>query len=249
MDISSTAFIIFIVLTLLYFILLYFLNKKLHNAINIIYYLLIIVSQLLLIYQQSKAMCKTPQLGTVLLWGLIPWFFIFIGLNVALKIFPGWKAPFSNTIGYLVVKLLGVRKTFNNLLKSKFNTNNNGLNKVIKQIYEDESLLINEMTPINFDSAINKLKPLFDLNNVNYQSNVNALQKMVSLKDDISRFVWYILTGGLVISLSNMGVITSKCNKDPSQIAEEDRKYKESLAEQAKLEKEQMSQKKYIVRE
>jgi hypothetical protein len=249
MDISSTSFILFILLTLIYFILLYFFNEKLHGAINIVYYLFVIVSQLLLIYQQSKTMCKTPQLGTVLLWGLIPWFFIFIGLNVVLKAFPGWKAPFSNTFGYLLVKLLGVKTIFNNLLKSKFHTTDYTLNKVIEQIYEDESLLINEMTPLNFDVAINKLKPLFDLKNVNYSSNINALKKMVFLKDEVSRFIWYIFTGGLVISLSNMGVITTKCTKSPTQLAEENKKYQQALAEHSDLDKNVSSQKNYIVRD
>jgi hypothetical protein len=249
MDISSTSFVIFIIFTILYFILLYFLDAKLHGAINIIYFLFVITSQLLLIYQQTKQVCKTPQLGTTLIWGLIPWFFIFFGLIVALNVFPGWKAPFSNTFGYLIVKLLGVKTIFNNLLKTKFNTSDYTLNKVIEQIYEDQSLLINEFTPLNFDTAISKLKPLFDLKNQNYELNVNALRKMVLLKDEISRFIWYILTGGLVISLSNMGVLTSKCEKNISHMEEEQRKYKEALEKNKELEKEASKQRSYVVRD
>lgn len=245
-----TSFIVFIVLTILYFILIYYLDAKLHNAINIIYFCLIIVSQLLFVYQQSKIMCKSPQIGTVFIWGLIPWFFIFFGVVVALKIFPGWKAPFSNTIGYLIVKLLGVKTIFNNLLKTKFNTNDNGLNKVIEQIYQDQSLLINEFTPTNFNSAIEKIKPLFNTKSTDYSSNIKALQKMVLVKDEISKFIWYILTGGLVISLSNMGIVTSKCRKDAKQIEDETMKYNEALARNKKIEEEEKKNRKiYYVRD
>lgn len=248
---SSFSFFSFILLTILYFILLYFLDRKLHTALNIIYYCFVIVSQLFITYQQSKELCKTPNIGSVLLWSLIPWFIIFIGLNALLTMFPGWKAPFSNTFGYLVVRILGIKNTFNSLLKSNYTTQDAGLNKVMEQIYEDESLLINEIIPTNFDTAIEKLKPLFDTKNrERYNESIVSLRKMVLLKDEVSRFIWYVLTGGFVISLSSMGIASTKCTKTSKQLQEEQEKYKSVLAQHREMDEEKNASKKlYYVRD
>jgi hypothetical protein len=37
---------------------------------------------------------------------LIPWLMLFGVLHLFLMIFPGWMAPFANTFGYLVAKLM-----------------------------------------------------------------------------------------------------------------------------------------------
>ena len=58
---------------------------------------------------------------------LIPWVIIFGILNVLLLQFPGWKAPFSNTIGYLIANIAGAKNLlidyifcFENFLKLKY---------------------------------------------------------------------------------------------------------------------------------
>ena len=120
----------------------------------------------------------------------------------------------------------------------------------MQNIYQDESLLINEMTPSNFDSAIQKLKPILDTKSSNYSDNIEKLKKMVLLKDVISRFIWYSLTGGLVVSLSNMGLATTKCQKDISDLTQEMDSYNDSLTKKAAAkEKELKNQKQYVITE
>lgn len=250
MSLASTSMNLFILLTIIYFVVHYFIEPSTKNIVSIIYYCLIILSQLILIYMQSKELCGTPQIQSVFIWGLIPWFFLFFGLIVLLKTFPGWKAPFSNTIGYLFTKLLGITGLFNSLLKTNYKSTDQGLNKIMQNIYEDQSILINEMTPSNFDTAIQKLKPLFNTAAATYSANIDKLRKMVLLKDEVSRFIWYLLTGGLVVSISNMGVSTNKCEKDVSQVSKEMDSYNAQINKinetNKKLEK---NQKQYLVRD
>ena len=47
------------------------------------------------------------------LYSFIPFLFVFCTLMVAMILMPGWKAPFSNTIGYFIVKNVIERKLFN----------------------------------------------------------------------------------------------------------------------------------------
>jgi hypothetical protein len=250
MSLASMSMNLFVLTTIIYFVVHYFINEKQHKIINYIYYGLTIATQLIIIYFQSKELCGTPQLSSVFIWGLIPWFFLFFGLIVLLKVFPGWKSPFSNTIGYLFTKILGITSLFNSLLKTNYKSTDAGLNKIMQNVYEDQSVLINEITPTNFDVAIEKLKPIFNTLSSDYSTNIAKLKKMVLLKDEVSRFIWYVLTGGLVVSLSNMGITTSRCEKDVGQVKKEMETYNKALAKNKELaEKEKKNQKVYYVRE
>jgi hypothetical protein len=250
MSLASTSMNLFVFTTIIYFIVHYYINRKQHKIINYMYYGIIIASQLVIIYLQSKDLCGTPQVSSVFIWGLIPWFFLFFGLITLLDVFPGWKSPFSNTIGYLFTKILGITSLFNSLLKSKFTSDDKGLNKIFQNVYEDQSVLINEMTPNNFDNAIDKLKSIFNTTSPDYTSNIEKLRKMVLLKDEVSRFIWYVLTGGLVVSISNMGITTTKCEKDIKQVKREMNAYNAAIAKNKQLEIEQKkNQKQYIIKD
>lgn len=237
MNATITAVVLFIVLTLAYFIFKTILGRNMKQPITIIYYLLIVLTQFYSAYQISKNDCGTPQVMKIFIWGIIPWVIIFFGLNVVLLMFPGWKAPFSNTFGYLITRLFGIRNVFNELLKSDFNTNDKDLNKMMEEIYEDQSLLINQFTPDNFDTAIQKLDKLWNKTSEGFQKNMEKLKFLINLKDDISRFIWYILTGILTISISSMGLLSGECKKSKEQIKDEVEEYKKQLAEREKQEK------------
>lgn len=226
---SIIPMLVFIFITLVYLILVYINGESM--VINIIYYSLIISTQLLFIYLASKSLCGSAQIGSVFTWGLVPWIFIFLGINVLLKLFPGWKSPFSNTFGYGIVNLMGVKNTLNELLKSNFKSKDYNLNKIAEKMYQDESLLINEMTPVNFDSAIQRLKPIIDTAKSGYSETIDRLRHLVRLKDEISRAIWYLLSGLLTISVSNMGIASSGCEKSSSQIKKEVDEYHKQMDE------------------
>jgi hypothetical protein len=135
-------------------------------------------------------------------------------------------------------------------LKSKFTSKDKGLNKIAEKIYEDKSILINEFTPLNFETSIQKLKPLLDTNNSNYSNTLEVFKKMIRLKDEISRGIWYLLTGVLTISISEMGLASTTCNKTSKQIKKEVSKYNEkTIQEQKREQEEQGKQTVYKIRD
>lgn len=177
-------------------------------------------------------------LQTIFLGVILPNSVILILFAVLMHIFPGWKAPFSNTFGYAVTSMFGIKRHFTNILKSP-------LPSMLKQIIEDKSLLINEITPGNFDEFMKKLidegalefdyltlagapkpdkgAPLGDGTGAknekaqDAQQSFVSLYKLVVLKDLVSEFIWYSLVGGLVLTILNNTIeaATVACDMDP----------------------------------
>jgi hypothetical protein len=249
-DYSSLSLGLFVGLTLGYFVMLMIIGEKSKVWLQPVYYITVIGSQLLMAYYISNQACGSPQVGEIFIWGLIPWFFVFVGLTFVLKIFPGWKAPFSNTFGYLAVKFMGIREVFNNMIKSNYNTKNTALNKVMEEIYEDQSLLINKFTPENFDFTLNKLKPIFNSASKTFSENRLKLYQLVSIKDNVSEMIWYMLAGVLTSSMSSMGLLSSNCAKSVKQIEAEVKAYHDELGQQKKVDAEKAkTQKTYYIRD
>ena len=73
------------------------------------YFLLIVIGQLFINNKLLQAICGESQWSTSLSITLIPWVLIFGLLLLFLNMFPSWRAPFSNTFGLFVAKLLGVK--------------------------------------------------------------------------------------------------------------------------------------------
>ena len=132
-----------------------------------------------------------------------------------------------------------------------------GNNKLLQMVYKDPSMMINEITPENFDLFINRMggkkggvqeiiEPEFvdnttsikkvgggrkrylktqkggsttNILNENYKSFIPKLYNMVVIKDKISAFIWYVLTGALVIFNSHTYVMTTKCERSPDELS------------------------------
>tara|TARA_A100001015_G_C14807552_1_gene639514 strand:- start:3 stop:881 length:879 start_codon:yes stop_codon:yes gene_type:complete len=155
----TTTLIYFIILTLTYFILKYLLSEKYDSknkgigiALTVAYLVITFIMQVMINISNAKERCGgTPQTMIAILYTVIPNLLIFGGLLMILMFFPGWKAPFSNTLGYLITLMLDVKSTFINILKSDMS------NKLLRMVYTDPSLMINEITPENFDLFISKM--------------------------------------------------------------------------------------------
>ena len=131
---------------------------------------------------------------------------------------PGWKAPFSNTLGYLIVWLAGVNNSFFKILKQ-----DNNQNKLLQMVYKDPSTMINEITPENFDLFIARMNgknggvealpvakaepvpstpPMkggrrkqrggnsTSILSADYKQHLPGLYNFVVIKDMISEFIW-----------------------------------------------------------
>ena len=92
--------------------------------------------QIWLVVSDSLATCGKMRwqdlLKNVGIFGVAYWILIFGLTALILQMSPGWKQPFSNFFGYLVVMLMGVKETFNELLKSPSKTSDVKLNAVIE---------------------------------------------------------------------------------------------------------------------
>ena len=99
---------IFIGLTIFYFGLKFFLVDRkgppmytgmITTALALTYIMGVIGSQLGINISNTKEHCHgVPQIVTSMIYTIIPNFFMLGLIMVILKIFPGWKEPFSNTI-------------------------------------------------------------------------------------------------------------------------------------------------------
>ena len=206
-----------------------------------IYVLMIIVGEYFINLGTTSAMCGSAQWNTAITVTIIPWVVIFGLLNVMLRIFPGWLTPFSNTIGYAVTKMMGVGDVFINILADPDGDSglNDETKKALARIYSDSSLMINEI-PANlsgFTTFWKRISPLMKkneqfANNGNYQEEMierlnykvtpegedtkpqtlaYQLFNFIRLKNIISEWIWYMLTGALVTSVGYNYIVNAGC--------------------------------------
>jgi len=258
----------FIIVTTGFFVLkAYFLSSygpedptnKMSFGLATIYVAVIIIVQFIFNLSNAAQICSytnvsgetiaPPQaFGTVLMYTLIPNFFILGSVVALISIFPGWLSPFSNTFGYFFVSCLGLKQLFNSMVKSKSS------NPLLEQICADQSLIINEMTPDNYEDFMKTLckkngiiegdkvpdcsnaKPGAgtDENKRAHFATYYNLYKFVMWKNIIAEYIWYLLAGGLTLSIGSNAVINMSCEysaKDLKQIADS-----ESLRQQNEAE-------------
>ncbi len=213
----TLAVVSFIGLTTIYAPIKYFLEAHRHRDGGIpkiiilsIYVLCLTIIQFVLNLFLTNAMCGGYQWGTSLIVTLIPWIVIFGLINILLVVFPGWLGPFSNTFGYMIALIAGLNKLIYKIFKSKDKASGNIL-PTLEEIYGNKSLLINEITTQNFDEFWNRTSNsgLFSNDANIYKSQ---LFNMIRLKTIVSEYVWLILTGIFVTSVSYNYIVNSKCS-------------------------------------
>ena len=207
--------IIFIILSMIYFFFKYKQGNKI--IYFVMYGLSIILSQIFVNLSLTNTVCGANQWGETILITFVPWIMIFGSLNLIITKFPGWLKPFSNTFGYLVVSSK-LKNAFNSILKDSKSSDN------LEEIFNDsknQNLLINEIPPTDngFNNFINHLRNKKMLNsNINIDSEeVKTLKKIVSLKNIVSEFIWFVLTGVLTILTSYNYIINLKCSLTPEE--------------------------------
>jgi hypothetical protein len=222
MNNTSATIVSFIILTFFYSIIRFVLaGSSSEKAFTMIYFLLLLIMQYSVNVSNLQDRCGTIPHGSAIIFTIIPWLFIFGLLYVCLIIFPGWRAPFSNTFGYAMASVAGVKKLMmndiledENVLKSK---NVKDLLDVREDIYTDPGLLINEITPDNFDKFWTKMKPIF---RKTADEHKNALLKLVHLKEVVADFIWFVLGGAFTISVSYSNISSVPCQQTAEQMEE-----------------------------
>jgi hypothetical protein len=204
-------------------------NSKIYGGI---YILLLIIGEFIINLNLTDSMCGTKQYDTALFITIIPWVVIFGLLYVVLSIFPGWLSPFSNTFGYGIAKLSGLTSFLNFILK---NTNDLGketddkVSESLQHIYSDKSLLINEITQSNFPDFWTNMKSIFKPAEYAKTDNKVKLLSFVRLKDIVSEYIWYMLTGTLITSVSYNYVVNKGCSSSVKEMKKRRKAYNEKL--------------------
>ena len=198
------------------------------------YIVLVIGGQILINVLNTKELCSgVPQVGTAFIYTLIPNFFILGLIMVILSVFPGWKSPFSNTIGYGIVWMLGVNSTLIKLLKDESGS------KLMQQILSNKALIVNEITRDNFKVFLSRMSK-DKLLEKNYKSlpAYKKLWKFVVVKDSIAEFIWIMLTGSLVISTIYNNLLDINCDIPSSVRKEAAAKFEADMKQKTKNKKE-----------
>jgi len=217
MNLSILSLILFIVLTIAYSILKYYIDSK---VVTLIYFLLIFITQFSLNISLTDEICGFKQPGLAFTTTVFPWTIIFGSLSVLFMMFPGWKSPFSNTFGYLAARVAGIKDAFNAILPSKIS------NKALQAIYEDNSLMINEITPGNFDDFWSKMQSSGMLSEKVSPEAKERLFKLVRMKDIVAEFVWYLLAGVLISSITFSYISNSKCKRSAEYMKQQHEEWK-----------------------
>lgn len=236
---STASILYFLVVTIIYFVLRFFFGSSeskesddsdsskifsMNTMLTLLYFLVVVAGEFGINLSISKKVCGTNQYISAGLYTGIPWTFMFGLLQGMLKLFPGWLIPFSNTIGYLFVKILGIGKLFNDILSSNadkipgVDSKTKITTEALEHIYNDRSLLINEITQENFERFWNNMSSagLFK-SDVNI-SLKNKLLSYIKIKNLVAECLWYILTGLLIISVSFNLMINSECDRSVGEL-------------------------------
>ena len=200
-------------------------NSKDSNVINFIYILFIIIGSYFLNVQNSRMICdQSIEWNYILMVTVMPWIIIFVLLYFILKLFPGWVSPFSNTIGYMFVSMLGVTGTLENIMTNDADASEKpDLVKAINTIKNNKSKFINQIdiNLSNFEAFISELR---QTNIIEYSgdsaenTDIITLYKLITIKHVIGKIVWYILAGILISSISYNYIIGISCEKSVDQI-------------------------------
>jgi|LakMenEpi03Aug12_release.lakeMendotaPanAssembly.Ray.scaffolds.fasta_scaffold514982_1 hypothetical protein len=196
-----------------------------NNINNSVYLLFLVLGSYFINIVTLKAMCSGSgmefQWGYIALITLLPWVIIFVSLYFILKIFPGWASPFSNTIGYGVIGLLGVEKIYESIFKTTEEANENTeLVRAIANINSNRGKFVNQISinVTDFTAFFNNMGEAIKTDNENLETSKLKLYQLLVIKQFVGKIVWYILAGILICSISYNLIISMTCEKSLAQI-------------------------------
>ena len=199
-------------------------NNFTDRMMSVCYIIALILVMVYFNTESIKVNCGNDNVNTYLVFlsTVFPWLSIFGLLLTFLTVMPGWKSPFSNTFGYIIVVYLMNGK---GKLLSLLNNKNN--DTALKEIIEDNfTNLFNDFGPENIGKLkrINQLKSqqsegkgvFLDYNSSQgvtgkIKKKYNEVARLIIIKDYIAETIWYLLTGFLVINITNNYIMEQGC--------------------------------------
>lgn len=208
-------------------------------AINAAFFAALVIGELMINLGISKDICGFDQHKNALIATLLPWILVMGLLKSILIVFPGWLVPFANTFGYLFVSMVtNMKQVFNDILTPQFNldpnakkpgaasdpdepsdnlVNKQDIGRALEQIYTDQSILLNELTVDNIEAFWNSFK---DSKLIRPSAKIEQLEQLkgfIILKDTVAEFVWMVLAGLLIVSISYNYMLNAGCSYTPEQ--------------------------------
>jgi hypothetical protein len=208
----------------------------------------ILIGEYMISIGMIKTVCGFEQWGFGAMVTFVPWVLIAGMIKFILMIRPGWLVPFSNTIGYFLASaIFGLTKSFEIIVPNNFTPDEGAgqagtdVAKAIHEIYEDQSLLINQMTPDNLNSMITKFMAAGIFKNTStggidentYETCIKSITKAVYFKLFVSEFIWLLLAGVLVISITFNYIVNYGCKMNSEQLVKKQERMAAVSAAQA----------------
>jgi hypothetical protein len=240
-DPSIPMLFFFIVTSIYCAISMFITDTGLRRIYNAIYILFVVVGEYFINLNLTEIMCGVRQWNTTFMITVIPWLLIFGALQAILTIFSGWLVPFSNTFGYLAVKLMGLPDIMKDILLTE-TAPTVEIARALENVRADNSLLINQFLTepaVTGEDGHTKIRPKF---NTAWDKLVNGkiikpmvdenlktkFYGFVQMKYTVAEYVWNLLAGFFVTSVSYNYILNSACAKSPEEMKKRHEAYQES---------------------
>jgi hypothetical protein len=239
---SSVAIFFFLAVFGAYAYYKYTKNGVLSGGITTLFFIVLLIGEYFINLAMSKDICGFDQEKTALLATVIPWFLVLGALKAALIVFPGWLTPFSNTFGYMFVSVVtDLKDVFNNILTPQFDLapeaqkgggdgasdstdipkddvkNKRDIGRALEQIYTDQSIILNELNLDNLDRFWDSFKESRLIRPSAKVEDLDKIRKFLMMKTIVGEFVWLVLCGLLVVSISYNYLLNMGCSFTPEQ--------------------------------
>jgi len=244
---SSVAILFFLAVFAAYSYYKYTKSGVLSGGITFLFFLVLIIGEYFINLAMSKDICGFDQEKTAVIATILPWFLVLGVLKAALIVFPGWLSPFSNTFGYIFVSVVtDLKDVFNNILTPQFDLtpaktgaaqtggsdgglqdsadvpadevkNKRDIGRALEQIYTDQSILLNELNLGNLDRFWDSFKESRLIRPSAKVDDLEKIRKFLIMKSVVGEFVWLVLCGMLVVSISYNYLLNIGCSFTPEQ--------------------------------
>tara|TARA_Y100000996_G_scaffold410134_1_gene391975 strand:+ start:1215 stop:2366 length:1152 start_codon:yes stop_codon:yes gene_type:complete len=206
---------------------IYEINSSLNgNIYTIIYVLLLLGGSYYINDSIARSICnintkegeEESEISSYRIFGItfLPWIIIFGVIYLLLELFPGWIKPFSNTLGYLVINLLGIEKIYKDtIIRSDTTEENDRIYEAIMKMNENYHTTINQF-PVDvqeYKDFIRRLRrgKLIQTNPNNANDYYCKFYSYICAKEFIGKLMWYILSGGLISAISYNFIMNLEC--------------------------------------